>query len=564
MGLYSAYYKPFNFSPACVLPTMEIRKRRNADGDGDGAASANGGDGRDSSTVSSKSIRVTRSTRRIFMFCLAFRVVNALLIQTYFNPDEHWQSLEVAHRTVFGYGYMTWEWKRGIRSYLHPMLFAFLYKLLHLTALDTTPYLMSKAPRLLQSVFSALGDLYFYKLSHALYGDNVASWSFFCQLANWFMFFCMNRTFSNCLETVLTIMGLYYWPCIRDSSKDHPVNRKLGLVIAALACAVRPTSAIIWLYVGTLELFLTPNKVKFVVLEVIPIGSLVLGLTCLLDRLMYGSWVIVPLNFLKFNFLSSGGDYYGTHPWHWYFSQGFLVMLFTFTPLSVAGMIKSKNHKLSALILWVLTIYSLLGHKEFRFVLPVLPIALIFSGYALAQMEASPSSITKKKQVPRKKWSPKLTLSVLFLLLTNIPMALYMSLFHQRGTEDAMNYLSEEAYKGRVKSILFLMPCHSTPYYSTLHSNIPMQFLDCTPSEEKGQVDESDRFMMDPLGFVSELAGNWSERPSHIVMFASEEIKLRDFIIQHSFREVKRFFHAHFKVDRDLQSSVVVYANIED
>jgi phosphatidylinositol glycan class B len=81
---------------------------------------------------------------------------------------------------------------------------------------------------------------------------------------------------------------------------------------------------------------------------------------------MYGSWVIVPLNFLKFNFLSSGGDYYGTHPWHWYFTQGFLVMLFTFTPFSIAGIIKSKNQKLSALILWVLAIYSILGHKEFR------------------------------------------------------------------------------------------------------------------------------------------------------------------------------------------------------
>jgi len=39
------------------------------------------------------------------------------------------------------YGYMTWEWKRGIRSYLHPMLFAFLYKLLQVTGLDT-PYIM--------------------------------------------------------------------------------------------------------------------------------------------------------------------------------------------------------------------------------------------------------------------------------------------------------------------------------------------------------------------------------------------------------------------------------------
>lgn len=94
--------------------------------------------------------------------------------------------------------------------------------------------------------------------------------------------------------------------------------------------------------------------------------GLVLGLTCLLDRLMYGSWVLVPLNFLKFNFLSSGGDYYGTHEWHWYFTQGFSVMLFTFIPFSIYGIILSKQWKLSGLIIWVLVLYSVLGHKEFR------------------------------------------------------------------------------------------------------------------------------------------------------------------------------------------------------
>lgn len=42
----------------------------------------------------------------------------------------------------------------------------------------TKPFsLQIKAPRLMQSVFSALGDLYLYKLSDALYGVNVASWS---------------------------------------------------------------------------------------------------------------------------------------------------------------------------------------------------------------------------------------------------------------------------------------------------------------------------------------------------------------------------------------------------
>ncbi|KAF3555402.1 hypothetical protein F2Q69_00017529 [Brassica cretica] len=94
------------------------------------------------------------------------------------------------------------------------------------------------------NLHSTLGDLYLYKLSDFLYGDDVASWSLFCQIANWLMFFGMNRTFSNCLETVLTVMGLYYWPCIRDPSKDYPVTRKWGLAIAALACAVRPVAAL--------------------------------------------------------------------------------------------------------------------------------------------------------------------------------------------------------------------------------------------------------------------------------------------------------------------------------
>lgn len=331
------------------------------------------------------------SEKNIFTLCLAFRIANSLLIQTYFNPDEHWQALEVAHRIVFGYGHLTWEWRKGIRSYFHPLLFAVLYKVLALFGLDT-PWFMAHAPRLLQALFSAVGDLYFYRLSNAIFGNFVAKWALFSQLANWFMFFCFNRTLSNSLETVLTLVGLYYWPCMRASPSKAPlVLRKWGLAIAALACAIRPTSAITWVYVGLLELAVTRDRLKFLVLEVVPIGALVLGLSCLLDRLLYGSWVIVPLNFLKFNFLSSGGDYYGTHKWH-----------------------------------------CIQGHKEFRFVLPMLPIALMFSGYSLSVMAKSDSD-TRRKGSPNShmKRPSKVGFAIFVLLATNIPMALYMSLVHQ-------------------------------------------------------------------------------------------------------------------------------------
>lgn len=51
----------------------------------------------------------------------------------------------------------------------------------------------------------------------------------------------------------------------------------------------------------------------------------------------------------------------------------------------------------------------------------------------------------------------------------------------QRGSEDVMNFLAYEARDGNVRSVLFLTPCHATPYYSTLHEKVPMQFLDCSP-----------------------------------------------------------------------------------
>ncbi len=42
------------------------------------------------------------SMRKLAVCCLLWRICNVLLVQTAFSPDEYWQSLEVAHRLVFG------------------------------------------------------------------------------------------------------------------------------------------------------------------------------------------------------------------------------------------------------------------------------------------------------------------------------------------------------------------------------------------------------------------------------------------------------------------------------
>lgn len=85
------------------------------------------------------------TTSRLFIFwvCLVVRLLNAWLTRTYDNPDEYWQSQEIAHNMVFGYGYVSWEWHERIRSYAHPAVFALLYKLIALLGLDDTRLLVS-------------------------------------------------------------------------------------------------------------------------------------------------------------------------------------------------------------------------------------------------------------------------------------------------------------------------------------------------------------------------------------------------------------------------------------
>lgn len=50
---------------------------------------------------------------RLAAFVVALRALNCGLVRTSFVPDEHWQSLEVAHRLVFGYPFRDVAGGRG-------------------------------------------------------------------------------------------------------------------------------------------------------------------------------------------------------------------------------------------------------------------------------------------------------------------------------------------------------------------------------------------------------------------------------------------------------------------
>ena len=102
----------------------------------------------------------------VLVLACVFRVVNAVLVRTYFSPDEYWQSLEVAHEFVFGTRFgtaLTWEWlpPAQIRGSLHPMVFAALYASLRALGLDSQAA-VAYGPRVLQGIAAGVADYFTY------------------------------------------------------------------------------------------------------------------------------------------------------------------------------------------------------------------------------------------------------------------------------------------------------------------------------------------------------------------------------------------------------------------
>ncbi|KAL1916428.1 uncharacterized protein VTP21DRAFT_5619 [Calcarisporiella thermophila] len=509
---------------------------------------------------------------RLPLLLIVFRVANALVIRTQSVPDEYWQSLEVAHWVVFGYGYLTWEWREKIRSFAHPLLFAGVYKLLDVLRLDQTK-LLFLGPKILQGILAGIGEYATYRLADILFGRNAARWTLFSSVISWFNFYHLVRTLSNSMEAIFTALALFYWPWSSESGlRMH--RFRMALFWAAISCMLRPTNALVWGFLGLELLHRHRHHTMAILLNVSIIMFFALAMLVGIDYLFYGEILFTPYHFLEVNVFRSISIFYGVHSWHWYVTQGVPVLCLTllFPALHGIRLACSAPHPRStsaaklmvALVGFTVVLYSVLPHKEFRFVHPLLPPLLAFAGLSL--------SLSHPRH--RRYW-------IVLLVLTQVPMGLYMALRHQRGVLDVMHELREHA-AGTGESVGFLMPCHSTPFYASLHKPIPMWFLTCEPPLEAHNkashyLDEADQFYADPVEFLRTRLVEWKEVkggqqrlgenpqrwwPHRLVIFeellSRSDGKVKHLLETKGYRECQRYFNSDFHDDKRRQGDVLL------
>ena len=546
------------------------------------------------------------------LFLFLFRCVTSLCLRTYFNPDEPWQSLEPAYSYAFPpLGHRTWEWQPAarIRSHAHLLPFILLYRTLHALPLPLpafTHLLYLHSPRLLQSALVAAADVRLWLLGKRLWGEAGGRWPLLCYECNWFLCYTLTRTYSNSMEAALDVIAMSYWPWPDRAGihgKAGVAEERTALLFAALACCVRPTGLHIWMLLAAFRcyyLLSRPGRLLSFVVSACAICSVVLGLSLLLDRLMYGEWTVPAVNFFYLNSLTSLSSLYGTHPAHWYLTEALPATLTLLLPLAGWALWMWRDEAvvwlMCGVVGWSVLVHSLNAHKEYRFLLPVLPLVCLLAGRACTAMSA-----------------PRRQLVVVVYVAVNALLFGYLGLVHQAGPISAMSFLQHRLSSLTSPSstvspyaVHFWMQCHSTPVYSALHVAPPpsLRFLDCSPSLPpvsatdpaiafSTHCTDSHLFHRSPLAFLlhyynassppaltattaaldltdhcTHIRQQWQQHdthtppaerrgggppaglPTHVVLFDNTLQAVRPLVEAAGYREVARLFHAHFGDER--------------
>jgi len=302
------------------------------------------------------------SARKLLIGGLALglmaRCVFAFVDDGLWWPDEYYQSLEPAHRAVFGYGWQAWEFLEGARHWTLP---GFVAALMKLSDLGGLPYL-----RVIELTFCLTGaatGLAVHFLARAI-GASERS--------------------AAVSATVFSLMGLAVYMGPRPMGEGLsalPVALALTLVLGAPSRAkVILAGVLLSLAVGLrlqnglfcLGALAMVKERRGLLLLTLSIGALLYGL---IDLVTWGSWFHSARVYLQFNLVEGRASSFGTAPFLHYLTAFITAEGLTFLPLLGLSVVSFKQSRaLPLMMLAFLLVHSFIPHKELRFLFPIVPL----------------------------------------------------------------------------------------------------------------------------------------------------------------------------------------------
>lgn len=491
-----------------------------------------------------------------FLALIFLKILWAFLVNSYFIPDEYWQSLEVAYSYVYGSAYLTWEWSKLIRSFTLPLIYSIPFQVLKSLGLDNR-FMLILSTKIINGLVSGTTDYYTIKLGR-LHGLDETLLTF-VTTTSLFNLFLGPRSTSNTFETCLFVCAIYYLFLMK---RKHSVEEKKACLIkaviaTAISCMIRPTAIIFMVYPAIDLVINRPICLQYIMkITIIILIVSVSALICI-DTLFYKKIIFTPINFFIYNITYKVSHYYGVKPFFQYFLLEIPLLLTSYLPLFVIGLYKNTRTYVVYTTVVSVGFFSLLAHKETRFIQPILPILIIYSTFGLTHVKSNYKKIFK--------------LVVLILLIANLVPAIYLCCFQKTGVVYLTKYLHNEL-KGTHKTAGFLMPCHSTPMYSHIQIKNKIWIVECNPITTFNKNYRHLEFTRNPREFVkneimeiknNDVPGKISDYsplfwPNYLIMFHETEKEILDILQEKGYRQIKTITNSYFFNNQDDQSKYIV------
>jgi len=292
-----------------------------------------------------------------------------------FWPDEIYQALEQGHRLAFGYGTVPWEFVRGARSWVFPGMVAGLLRFGALLGLDSGRSLVLLV-KTIMALTSLTGVYLAMRLARSLAG-NVAA-----LITGLFAgFFAASILLgSRCLAE--TVSGPVVMGVVLLAARPGRNAQLAAGSLAGLSIYLRYQNGLIVL--GLLAILVTDRRVREATCFAAACGVVgVLG--GLLDWATWGKPFHAFKMYLWFNLFKSA-DKFGAYPFGYYADVAWNISGPALVVIVLGLMLGARlAPKLVALVVGYVLIHSVVPHKEFRFLMPVMPLAFALSGAGLAE-----------------------------------------------------------------------------------------------------------------------------------------------------------------------------------
>lgn len=406
---------------------------------------------------------IIQSQARTLLVCisisLALYMTAAWKSAIYLHPDEYYQIVEFASYKmhITAPGQMAWEFGEKIRPAFQPMMCYVLFKTfnsVNITDHFTQLYLL----RVISALFTLFSITLLCVSSLPFISGAYRRAYIIASFLFWYPYtygvHFSSETWSGCMLLIAVSLTILYY--LSENKKPYLIFSSLGLILGA-AFLLRFQTAFI--SIGILGWLWVEKKERSQVLTVIAAGALMLLAGVIIDHWFYDEWLFTPWKYFDSAFIHKHSEF-GSQPF--YFFPLFLTLLLTppiglLIAISVLIFFYTQPRTLYAwALLPFLLLHTIIGHKEFRFMYPIIsffPLVVVMAYQGLREK--------KRWTIPR--WI--LNATKVSLVIFNILCIVIFVFFADRFLFDSKIFLGKIHEIAKTKPVVvYCKDINNSPY----------------------------------------------------------------------------------------------------